>query len=401
MAVDNLVGRVLDERYAIEAAIGAGGCGVVYRAQQRPFGRTVAVKVLRPELAEEPNEVARFQREARAIAALSTPHAVKVFDFGVAEHGQLFMVMEYVEGESLRDLMRREVRLSPAKTVMLMMQIAECLAEAHNCGITHRDIKPENIRLTTVDGRADFVKVLDFGIARLADGAGVLTSLTRAGAAIGSPCYMAPEQATATKDLLGPATDVYALGILGYEMVTGRLPFTARDVTSILIAQVHESPAWPTVPGGVVPKPLAKLLLDCLAKKPSARPPSGGALLAALRRLPADSSWELEATGEADDTDPSDSIGDEALIPTLPVRAHRHDEREPSLTHQPTALLDPVRAKRDAAASAAPDRSSRRAPARAAEVAVAPTSSAKRRALLMSSLAFLAAFAITAWLMLL
>lgn len=325
MSTESLVGQNFEGRYVIEAELGQGGYGAVYRARQLPLGRSVAIKVLHPDLTEDPSQVVRFQREAQAIAALTNPHTVKLIDFGVAEEGQLFMVMEFLEGETLRARLRRNGALSPAEAVRILHEVAECLAEAHSLGIVHRDIKPENLFLARAGGRDDFIKVLDFGIARLADDAGVLTSLTRAGATIGSPHYMAPEQATANKAQIGPATDIYAMGILGYELVTGTVPFGGTNVTSVLIAQVQEQPVWPVAPGGgVVPAPLARLIMQCLAKAPFGRPNHGAALLEALRALPIDDDWQKDrfdavASLETDESPPVSDLDPDAAMPTLPI----------------------------------------------------------------------------------
>ena len=254
-------------------------------AQQQPLERAVALKVLRPELAANATVVLRFQQEARAIAALSSPHTVRLIDFGVAEDGQLFMVMEYLRGESLRDLISRVGPLSPATTVRLLSQVADSLSEAHTRGIIHRDIKPENLFVSWLHQDQPHVRVLDFGVARVAGDAGLSLSLTATGTMLGSPAYMAPEQALADQAKIGPATDVYAMGVVAFELLTGRRPFEHGSIVELLTAHVQDAPTWPPMPTGEVPAELAALVMRCLAKPPTSRPRTAAELAEALRAL--------------------------------------------------------------------------------------------------------------------
>ncbi len=234
-----LVGRVVSERYRIEALIGEGGMGAVYLAEHVLMRKRLAVKVLHAEMTRMPEMVARFEREAMAAAHIEHPNVAAATDFGKLENGAFFLVLEYVEGTNLRDLIERgplEIR----RALHIAHQMASALARAHALGIVHRDLKPENVMLVLRDGDADFVKVLDFGIAKVPvgdlgrtssnkDGAQVLTQL---GMVYGTPEYMAPEQALGQEVDL--RADLYALGVILFEMLSGVRPFDADTKVALL-----------------------------------------------------------------------------------------------------------------------------------------------------------------------
>ncbi len=267
---DGLIGTVFLDRYRLDALLGRGGMGAVYKATQLAVGRPVALKILKTELAGDLKEVARFQQEARAIAALQHPNTIRLYDFGSADDGTLFLVMEYLEGLPLSELIKREAPLDPKRVVHIGIQVLEALAEAHNHGIVHRDLKPENVFLTTVFGKSDFVKLLDFGIAKLVGDNAPDANLTQTGMFVGSPRYMAPEQVRS--QWVSDRTDIYALGAILYEMLTGQPVFQASTPTGYLIAHVQEMPDPPTRSGTVLAGPLVDFIMQCLEKAPEDRP---------------------------------------------------------------------------------------------------------------------------------
>jgi serine/threonine protein kinase len=221
--VDPLVGAVLDRRYRIEFRLAAGGFGAIYRAVHVISRRAVALKVLHTNLARDPEVVARFRREAAALGQLRSPHTIKAYDFGETKDGLLYIAMELLQGESLYE---RYAALGPLpwrRLVAIARQVCSALAEAHALGIVHRDLKPTNIHLEYIDGNPDYVKVLDFGIAKILLGSTLDNAdLTRSGHMIGTFDYMAPEQMVGGQT--SGQSDIYTLGIVMYEMLTGERP---------------------------------------------------------------------------------------------------------------------------------------------------------------------------------
>jgi len=278
--VDRLLGTTFQGRYRIEAKLGQGGMGAVYRATQLAVGRQVAVKVIHAALADNEKEVARFQQEARAIASLHHPNIISLIDFGQSDEGDLFLVMEFVEGEPLSAIARREAPLDPRRVARLGSQIMDALSVAHDKGIVHRDMKPENLFITHVGRRGEFVKVLDFGIAKMEGDGGAEMTLTRTGAIIGSPRYMAPEQARGLP--ISGQTDIYAVGAILYELLTGGPVFDAKSATDYVIAHVTKPPPPPVADGRRLAGPLVDLILWMLAKDPADRPQGAEAVLRAL-----------------------------------------------------------------------------------------------------------------------
>jgi serine/threonine-protein kinase len=244
----SLVGRVLSERYRIESVLGEGGMGAVYLAQHVLMRKRLAVKVLHPEMTRMPEMVARFEREAMAAAHIEHPNVAAATDFGKLDDGSFFLVLEYVEGTSLRDLIAQGP-LASERALHIAYQMASALARAHALGIVHRDLKPENVMLVERDGDPNFVKVLDFGIAKVpvgefaterpgtVDGGQVLTQL---GMVYGTPEYMAPEQALG--QAVDARADIYALGVILYEMLTGVRPFEAETKVALLGMKVTSDP---------------------------------------------------------------------------------------------------------------------------------------------------------------
>ncbi len=267
----------LADHYAIEREIGAGGMATVYLAEDLKHHRPVAVKVLRPDLAAALGPE-RFLREIEIAANLTHPHIVPLYDSGEAD-GFLYYVLPYIEGESLRAKLEREGELPIADAVRILRDVVDALTDAHEHGVVHRDIKPDNVLLTK-----HHALVTDFGVAKAVSEATGRQALTTAGVALGTPAYMAPEQATADPRVDHRA-DIYAVGALGYELLTGSPPFTGDSPQMILASHVTQSPEPVTKRRPTVPPGLAQLLMRCLEKKPADRWQSADELLAALEPL--------------------------------------------------------------------------------------------------------------------
>jgi serine/threonine-protein kinase len=280
-AVDALLGAVLAGRYRIEKLLGSGGMGSVYRAEHVHMRKAVAIKVLHREMTYLPEVVARFEREAVAAARIEHPNVAAATDFGRLDDGAFYLVLEYVEGQSLRALMKEVKRLPSERALHIARQIAEALSAAHSAGIVHRDLKPDNVMLFERDEDTDFVKVLDFGIAKLSvEGGGQQQPLTQLGSIFGTPDYMAPEQAQGLP--VDARADLYTLGVLLYEMVAGKTPFTDDDMVVVLTRQLTMDP--PPLPADVEP-PLELLIRTLLAKAPEQRLPSAADLVHRIDEL--------------------------------------------------------------------------------------------------------------------
>ena len=271
----------LGQAFRLDRELGGGGMSRVFVAEEAAFGRSVVVKVLQPQLAESIN-AKRFQREIHVAARLQHPHIVPLLSAGDGD-GLLYYTMPFVEGESLRAKLRREGELSVADTVRILRDVAGALAYAHKHGVIHRDIKPENVLLS--DGGA---VVADFGIAKAlsasrasADGTSTTTTVTEQGTALGTPLYMAPEQA-AGDAACDHRADLYALGTVAYEMLTGRPPFEGRPTAQLLAAHAAEAPDPVAKRRPNVPAPLAALVMACLEKHPADRPRDANEVLSAL-----------------------------------------------------------------------------------------------------------------------
>ncbi|MCB9701404.1 MAG: protein kinase [Myxococcales bacterium] len=265
---DPLIGTVFAGRYKIERRLGRGGMGLVYRANQTDANRKVVLKVLAPDWIGDPEALARFEREARGLSALQHPNIVAIHDYGSFD-GRAYIVMEYVAGETLERFVKRKGQLTLADFVPIAAQVLKGLGEAHSRGIIHRDIKPANLMLCERQGRANYVKILDFGLAKLVSGSSDITKQN----VLGTPTCLSPEQIKGEK--LDQRVDVYAVGILFYYMLAGRVPFAADNDASILYKHVHEKPEplRNHLPEGhQVPDGVIDLIERCLEKTPSKRP---------------------------------------------------------------------------------------------------------------------------------
>lgn len=275
------VGAVLVEKYRVESVVGSGGMGVVLAATHLVLGSRVAIKVLRHA---GPSEVARFLREARIAAQIENRHIARVFDIGQLPTGAPFLVMEFLEGRDLAHVLEAGP-LPPALAVDYVLQACEAIAQVHAIGVVHRDLKPANLFLAEDQGQA-LVKVLDFGIFKSIGGALGLasTQLTGQHALLGSPVYMSPEQLRG--DAVDARSDVWALGVILYELTTAQLPFGASSLAALAIAVAGEQPPKPSRFCRELPRELEQLILRCLHKKPEERFADAGALRAALLALP-------------------------------------------------------------------------------------------------------------------
>lgn len=277
---ENLTGQLLDGRYQVDYVLGVGSMGIVYGARHAAVGKLVAVKALRAHLASDAEAIQRFNAEATAATSIGNQHIVETFDFGRLPDGTAYMVMEYLEGRSLAELIEGWSPLPLERITKIGVQIAEALNAAHLAGIVHRDLKPDNIFLCEREGDPDFVKILDFGIAKF----GVSQArLTQAGAVFGTPAYMSPEQA------LGKATDgrtdVYALGVMLYEMACGRVPFSGENAIAVLSLHANEEPEALSARKPDVSPELEAIVHKCLQKELEARYASMAELAADLARL--------------------------------------------------------------------------------------------------------------------
>ncbi|MDB4973686.1 MAG: serine/threonine protein kinase [Myxococcaceae bacterium] len=279
---DPLIGQVIAERYRIMETLGRGGMGVVYRVEHVHIGKLMAMKLLSGELAHDPQTLKRFQREAKVISKLSHPNTVQIFDFG--ESARLaYLVMEYLPGRSLASLIASEHVLPPARLAQIGAQIAASVQEAHKSGVIHRDIKPENVMILDTSEQRDFVKVLDFGIAKLRDADDALS--TQKGHLIGTPYYMAPEQIRG--EPIDHRVDIYALGALLYQAATGQLPFTGATPMEILGQHLNGElvPVRQRAPELGIPEELERIIGKAMSRDPDKRHKSMAALRDELQRF--------------------------------------------------------------------------------------------------------------------
>ncbi len=280
-AQDPLVGLKLGE-YELRQRIGVGGMGLVYDGIQPLIGKRVAVKVLRPELAAAEEQVARLLAEARAVNAIRHRGIVDIFGFGQVPDGRQYIIMEYLEGVALDAYLAEKGRLSVSEVLDILDEVLSALGAAHGAGVVHRDLKPSNIFLVQQPDGSRYVKLLDFGLAKMGLPAG-RTAQTRTDMVVGTPEYMAPEQARGQP--VGPMTDLYALGVVAFEMVTGRLPFTGSSPVDLLMKHVDARPPRPSEFVSELPAALDAFILQMLTKDPEARPGSAEQLRRQLLRL--------------------------------------------------------------------------------------------------------------------
>ena len=341
-AGDPVVGQVIKGRYRVLRKLGGGGMGAVYLADQLSISRKVALKVLHREFTRDHEFVQRFHQEARLAAALNHPAITTVFDFDQGEDGSLFIVMEYLEGTLLSEVIRRDGALDVGRAVRLGVQIADGLGAAHAAGVIHRDVKPQNIMVLTPGDR---VKLMDFGIARMGDTGAA--HLTRAGALMGTPHYMAPEQIEGRP--ITVKTDIYAFGVVLYEMLTGTTPFNAPTSTAVLTKQLREPPAPLRRVRPEVSPLVEQVVMQALEKEPEWRQENMGDLARRLRAVggfPAGSPpLSVAAPAPAIAPSPPAAPGPQVAMPTMvstptpdaPMESMRTIVSVPTMVSRPMA----------------------------------------------------------------
>jgi len=316
-AVDPMIGRTIADKFQIEAFVGGGSMGTVYRARHLALKRSIALKIMRVHGATDPKYAKRFKREASTAFKLDHPNSMRVLDFGQEPDGVLYMAMEYLEGRTLADVIAEEWPLSPERVSLILAQVLAALAVAHEMGIVHRDLKPENIMLVKQkddDGvEQELVKVCDFGVAKLVEEedpndlgrsdpsearatTSNTTTLTKHGMTVGTPLYMAPEQALGQKT--DARTDIYAVGVVLFQMLTKRLPFEASTPLQVMLKHIEEPAPKPSSLVDDVDEELERICLKALRKKPEARYQSARAMRAKLRAME-EASVTIEAAPEA------------------------------------------------------------------------------------------------------
>jgi serine/threonine protein kinase len=271
---DSLVGQNFEDRYVIEELLGQNEVSCLYRANQVSVQRSVAIRISHAAISEDPEKASRFETAAEAIGAIHHPNIINLIDFGTSSDGRIFLVREFIEGERLHQLMTNQQPMEMRRVLHIVMQILDALAEAHSHGIVHRDLNPRSIFIHQVGASGDFIKVFDFRI-------GIPTSAKRELLVSQDPHYMAPEQIRG--EGVSPKTDLYAVGVLGYQLLTGRPPFEGADRPAIVAGHIEKLPEPPRVRGRILSDPLSNLIIQCLNKSPEVRPSSAADMLAYLK----------------------------------------------------------------------------------------------------------------------
>jgi eukaryotic-like serine/threonine-protein kinase len=336
---DTLIGQTLAHKYRIEERISEGGMGTVYRAMHVLMEKQVAIKVLHPSLAADEKIVARFTREAKAASRLSHPHALSVTDFGEAEGGIVFLVMEYLRGRTLKQVIRAEGPFALERIVEIARQIAGALDAAHAEGVVHRDLKSDNIMLEEVAAGQDWAKVLDFGIAKIQEPVGQDPELTAPNLIIGTPQYMSPEQCSQSAEI-DQRSDIYSFGVIIYEMLTGHVPFTGESATAIMLKHLQEPAPSVLAERNDIPPAVADVVAQALAKQREERQASAGELAEALATAAAQ---EAPATSAARATGEHGRVNtDRIVVPTgaLDSRTTANEDYDETTVVRPSPHTD-------------------------------------------------------------
>ena len=266
-----MTGKIIGDKYEILEVIGGGGMGMIYKARHTLMKRIVAIKMMHPQYVSSAGNLQRFQLEAQAASALSHPNILTVYDFGLTPEGAPYLVMDFLEGTNLAEVLDQQGFLAPSRALHIFSQAAAGLAHAHSKGVIHRDLKPGNLMLVTVENDTDFVKIVDFGIAKLTMPDGEAANLTRTGEVFGSPLYMSPEQCRGMT--MDSRSDIYSLGCVMYRALSGSSPFVGQDPMQCMYKHVNEMPPaiFDINPDSEVPAAVEEVVLRCLAKEPEKR----------------------------------------------------------------------------------------------------------------------------------
>jgi serine/threonine protein kinase len=262
---DELIGSTVGS-YQVTKLLGRGGMGAVYAGLHPVIGSRVAIKFLHSQYSNDKKIVDRFFNEARAVNIIGHDNVLKILDLNVTAEGHHYFVMEFLQGRALQALVRPDLPLPLATTGPILLQICAALQAAHDKGIVHRDLKPDNVYLINLNGRKNFVKVVDFGIAKLTDGSGASTGKTQTGMVMGTPAYMSPEQGSGETSKIDARSDIYSLGVMMFQMATGRLPFPGQNFGEVLIGHLQKPPPQPRALVPEIPAGYEAVILKCLAK---------------------------------------------------------------------------------------------------------------------------------------
>lgn len=341
---DELIGQTLAGKYRIDERISEGGMGTVYRGVHILMEKAVAIKVLHPSLAADEKIVARFTREAKAASRISHPHALTVTDFGESENGIVFLVMEYLRGQTLKQVIRKEGPMSLARVVEIARQVSGALDAAHAEGVVHRDLKSDNIMLEEVGtAGGDWAKVLDFGIAKIQEPVGQDPELTAPNLIIGTPQYMSPEQCSQASEI-DARSDIYSFGVIIYEMLVGHVPFIGDSATTIMLKHLQEPAPSVLEERKDLPPAVGEVIARALSKRREERQQSAGELAEAL----ASSALTVEAAGthaavansnNSEGRDHAKHNTDRILVPTsqLDARSTANDDYDEATVVRPSA----------------------------------------------------------------
>jgi serine/threonine protein kinase len=340
---ESIIGQIVADRFRVQSLLGEGGTGQVYLAEHNVLERQFAIKVLRRDLISDQTAAERFRREARAASRMQHRNIVYISDFGSLTDGRLYLVMEYIPGDELSTVIASEKRLPSERAARILLQVAEALDYAHDKGVVHRDLKAENIIITTERHRRDVVKILDFGLAKILFGAGNLDTITFKGQIFGTPEYIPPEQITG--DPVDQRADIYAMGVLAFELVTGRTPFTGT-LMELLVAHRKLTPPRPTdtCPDANIHPCFDAIVERAMQKNPGDRYQRASDIAAVLRDYLLSTSTEPSSVGD-NDLELGRSESPSPRRPPLETAAEAEEPVAPIVGGLPNPMADTLRAQ--------------------------------------------------------